>query len=84
MTLDIVFAIMWIIIALYLFFLAFTEDTFYFFIAPFFVFLGLWAFIDSQIKTNLMAGPFLWIYRGVATLMLIIWAIKYFYDKKHR
>ena len=84
MTSGILFAIMWLVIALYLFYMAFTEDTFFFFIAPFFAFLALWAFINEKISTDLMAGPFLWIYRGVAALMLVICGIKYILYKKNR
>lgn len=84
MTTGMIFAIVWFVIAAFLFYLAFTEDTFFFFIAPFFAFLGVWAFVNEKIETDLMAGPFLWIYRGVATLMLIICLVKYIIDKKRR
>ena len=77
------FAIVWFLIAAVLFFVAFTEDTFFFFVAPFFVILGLWAFINSRIKTDLMAGPFLWIYRGLAVILLIICVVKYIIYKKN-
>lgn len=83
MTSGLLFAFVWFGIAAVLFFVAFTEDTFFFFIAPFFVLLGLWAFINSRIATDLMAGPFLWIYRGLATLMLIICLVKYILYKKN-
>ena len=75
---------MWLIIAAYLFYVALTEDTFFFAIAPFFVFLGLWALIDRLSPADLMAGPFVWIYRGVATVMLIICGIKYILYKRKR
>lgn len=83
MTLELGLAGMWIIIALYLFYLAITEDTFFFFIAPFFAFLGLWQLADILTVKNLMAGNFLWIYRGVAAVMLIICGIKYILYKKN-
>ena len=79
-----IFAAMWIIIALYLFFLAFTEDTFFFFIAPFFAFLGVWQLLDRlNTSVDMMAGPAVWIYRGVATVMLIICGIKLFLNKRN-
>lgn len=79
-----VFAIMWLLIAGYLFYLAFTEDRFFFIIAPFFAFLGIWALVNELIAADLMAGAYLWIYRGVAALMLIICGVKYFLYKKGR
>ena len=79
-----IFAAMWLIIALYLFYMALTEDTFFFFVAPFFAFLAVWQFIDRvNSSVDLMAGPAVWIYRGIATVMLIICGIKLFLNKRN-
>ena len=78
-----VFAVMWFIIAAYLFYLAVKEDRFFWFIAPFFVFLGVWALVNELVEADLMAGAYLWIYRGVAAVMLIVCGVKYYFHKKN-
>ena len=83
-TTGILFAVMWFLIAGYLFFLGVREDRFCLFIAPFFLFLGGWALADQISSADLMAGAYLWIYRGVAVVMLIICGIKYYIMKKNR
>lgn len=82
MTTGAIFAAMWFILAAYLFYLAVREDRFFFLIAPFFLFLGGWALADLLTETDLMAGAFLWIYRGVAAVMLIICGIKYYFMRR--
>ena len=78
------FAVMWLIIAAYLFYAARTEEPFFYVIAPFFLFLGGWALANELSDADLMAGGFLWIYRGVAGVMLLICGIKYISIKKNR
>lgn len=78
-----IFAAMWLLLAAYLFRLGYTTDAFFYAVAPFFAFLGVWALVNELIETDLMAGTYLWIYRGTAALMLILCGIKYILYKKN-
>ena len=77
-----IYAALWFAIAGYLFYIAVKESRFFFIIAPFFVFLGVWALVDELIETDLMGGIYGWIYRGVALIMLIICGVRYYLAKK--
>ena len=79
-----IYAVVWFALAAYLFYIAVKESRFFFFIAPFFVFLGIWALVNELIETDLMSGVYLWIYRGAAVVMLLICGIKYYLTKKDR
>ena len=79
-----VYAALWFVIAGYFFYLAVRESRFFFFIAPFFVFLGAWALADELMAADLMGGVFGWIYRGVGVVALVICLVKYFTLKRKR
>ena len=78
-----VYAVLWFVIAAYFFYLAVKEDRFFFFLAPFFVFLGAWALADELMTVDLMSGVYGWIYRGVGIVMLVICLIKHYLHKKN-
>ena len=77
-----IYVVLWYILAAYLFYMAFRESRFFFVLAGFFAFLGTWALVDIFTKTDLMAGVYGWIYRGVAIVVLIICVIRYYFSKK--
>ena len=79
-----VWAVLWFILAAYLFYLAFKESRFFFIVAPFFIFLGGWALADELLDTDLMAGVWGWIYRGVALIVLIVYGVIYFVSKRKK
>ena len=78
-----IYAAVWFILAAYLFYLAVKESRFFFFVAPFFIFLGVWALVNELVETDLMGGVYAWIYRGVAVIMLLICGIKYYLSRKN-
>ena len=77
-----IWAVLWFILAAYLFYLAFRESRLFFIIAPFFVFLGGWALADELLEVDLMGGVYGWIYRGVAVIVLIIYGVIFFNTKR--
>jgi len=78
-----IYAAVWFILAAYLFYVGIKENRFFLIVAPFFVFLGGWALADELTAVDLMSGAYGWIYRGVAILMLIICALKYYLHRKN-
>lgn len=77
-----IYVILWYVLAAYLFYMAIKESKFFFLLAGFFIFLGTWALVDIFVDVDLMAGVYGWIYRGVAIVVLILCAVKYFKMKK--
>ena len=77
-----IYAAVWFILAAYLFYVAVKESRFFFIVAPFFVFLGVWALANELVETDLMSGVYGWIYRGTAMIMLIVCAVKYYLTRK--
>jgi len=77
-----IYVILWYVLAAYLFYWAIKESRFLFILSGFFIFLGTWALVDIFVETDLMAGVWGWIYRGVAILVLILCIIRYYLSKK--
>ena len=76
------YVILWYVLAAYLIYQGVKENRFFFIPAVFFIFLGSWALADIFVEADLMNGVYGWIYRGVAVVVLIICALKYFQSKK--
>ncbi|MBQ8860945.1 MAG: hypothetical protein IJ015_06400 [Ruminococcus sp.] len=80
-----IYSALWLIIAVYLFYQAFKESKFLFFLSAFFLFLSGWYLADELLKTiNLFEGVYSWIFRSVALVVLIICAIVYLRYRKNR
>ncbi len=77
-----VYAGMWFILAVYMFYLAFKHSKFLFVLSGFFLYSGVWQLTDKLIKTNLYEPPYSFIYRGVALVVLIACIIVYIRHKK--
>lgn len=67
-----IFAIMWLIIAIYLIFQGFKSSKLYFVPAIFFIYMAVWYFINEQISIDLFSGMYGWIFRIVAIVFLVI------------
>ncbi len=80
-----IYAALWLVIAVYLFFYAFKSHKFLFFLSGYFLFMSGW-YLANQLLTdvNLFSGMYSWIFRGIALVVLIISVIVYFYSKKKR
>lgn len=80
-----IYAALWLIIAVYLFFYAFKSHKFLFFLSGYFLFMSGW-YLTNQLLTevNLFSGMYSWIFRGIALVVLIICVLVYFYSKKKR
>ena len=77
-----IYVVLWYILAAYMFYTALKDSRFFFVLSGFFAFLGTWALVDIFIEADLMGGVYGWIYRGVAIVVLIICALKYYLSKK--
>ncbi len=78
-----IYVVLWYILAAYMFYVAVKESRFFFVIAGFFIFLGSWALADNLVEADLMGGVYGWIYRGVAIVVLILCALRYYFYKKN-
>ena len=79
-----VYAAMWLILAVYMFYLAFKHSKFLFVLSGFFLFSAVWQLTDKLIETNLFAPPYSYIYRGVAVVVLIACIVVYSKIRKAR
>lgn len=80
-----IYAALWLIIAVYLFFYAFKSHKFLFFLSGYFLFMSGWYLTDQLlVDVNLFSGMYSWIFRGIALVVLIISVLVYFYSKKKR
>ncbi len=77
-----VYAAMWLVIAIYLFYTALKNSKFFFVLSGFFLFLGGWYLADELLAVDLFAGVYSYIYRGVAIVVLIACAIAYMRYRK--
>ena len=77
-----IFAAVWFALAAYLAYQGFKAERFFLLLAVFFAFLGGWAVADIISPADLMAGVYGWIYRGVAAVMLIVCAFRYYLSHK--
>lgn len=77
-----IYVALWYLLAVYLFYVAIKESKFFFILSAFFVFLGTWALVDIFVEADLMSGIYGWIYRGVAIIVLILCAVRWYFSKK--
>ena len=78
-----IYAVMWLLIAAYLFYLAVKESKFFFILSGFFVFLAGWALANELLPDiNLFSGVWGWIYRGVAAVLLLICIAKFLLGRR--
>jgi hypothetical protein len=74
---------LWLILAAVMVYYAFKVHRFLFVPAFFFLFLGGWGLADMLSPVDLMAGVWLWIYRGVAVAALIICGLRYWLYRRN-
>ena len=79
-----IYAAMWLILAIYMFYLAFKHSKFLFVLSGFFLYSFVWQLTDKLIETNLFAPPYSFIYRGVAIVVLIVCIVAYSKARKAR
>ena len=74
-----VYSALWVIISTMLFFRFRKENKVVYILSAYFLFLGVWWFMDEFIKgLNLMDGTYVWILRVVSAVMLGLTVIVYF------
>lgn len=74
---------MWFILAAYLFFMAKRHYKILFLPAGFMTFLGVWELIDTLTELDMKSGIYGWIYRGVASVILALCLIWYFWQRRN-
>ncbi len=78
-----VYTALWLILAIYMFYLAIKNSKFFFVLSGFFLFLSGWYLSDELLTDiNLFEGIYVWIYRGVAIIVLIACAFAYLKYRK--
>ena len=76
-----IFAALWILIGLYLCFQGIKTHKVFFLISLLFFFMGAWYLVNEFTQTDLFSNPYVWIFRGVLILFLIIIGV-FIYKKR--
>jgi len=71
MILDIVYVVLWFVMAVYCFFSAHKVHNILYFAGIFFTFLFGWNLADLLLSVDMMSGTFAWIFRGIALCFLL-------------
>ena len=80
-----VYAVTFLIIAVYLFIQAFKKHKILFMLSGYFLFMSGWYLANELLTTvNLFEGIYSWIFRGVALVVLIICAIVYVIYRRNK
>lgn len=77
-----VYAIMWLVIGLYLCFFMGKENKLMVFLSIYFFFSAIWWFLDAVSPLDLFASPYNWIFRGISAVVLILALTGYYMQKK--
>ena len=77
-----IYAAVWLLIAVYMIYLAIKENKFFIVLSLFFIFMSVWYFADELVDVDLFSGIYSLIFRAVALLVFIICGIKYLKYKK--
>jgi len=78
-----IYSAMWFIIAVYLFYQAFKQTKFFFFLSAFFLYMAGWYLTDTILtNVNLFEGTYVVIFRCVAGFVLVISLIAYIRYKR--
>ncbi len=79
------YAALWLIIAVYLFYHGVKSNRFFFILSAFFLFMSGWYLADELLKDiNLLEGSYGLIFRGVAVVVLIICGIAYYKNRNKK
>jgi len=81
-----IYSAVWLIVAIYMFYLAVKEHKFFITLGIYFVYMSGWYLANNLIPdVDLFSGIYSWIFRGVSAVVLAICAIVYFnYKRKMR
>ncbi|MBE6824523.1 MAG: hypothetical protein E7513_04175 [Ruminococcaceae bacterium] len=78
-----VYTALWLILSIYMFYIALKNSKFFFVLSGFFLFLSGWYLADELLTDiNLFEGTYVWIYRSVAIVVLIACAFAYLKYRK--
>lgn len=77
-----VYALMWLIIGIYLFYMGRKSSSLLKFLSLYFFFSAIWWFIDAATPLDMFVSPYSWIFRGVSCVVLVIAAISMYSQRK--
>lgn len=80
---TLVYAVMWLLIAVFLFSMGFKEGKFYFIFSVYFLFNAVWWCVSYFVSTDMFHGAFGWIFRGVTAVFLLFGCIYYYFYRKN-
>ena len=80
---DIVYIVLWGVLAVYCYAMAHKVSNVLYIAGVFFTFMCGWNLADVLLPVDLMAGTFVWIYRGVSIAFLAVIVILYAIMKKN-
>lgn len=79
-----VYAAMWFVLAVYMFYLTFKHSKFFLVLSAFFLYSSVWYLCDELIAdVDLFSGIYSGIYRGVALVVLVVCIIAYLRYKRN-
>lgn len=76
------YAIMWLIIGVYLLYIGHKSSSLLKFLSLYFFFSAIWWFLDAATPLDMFVSPFSWIFRGVSCVVLIIAIISMYTQRK--
>ena len=80
---TLVLAVMWLCIAIYLFYKGIKEFKILAVFSVYFLFNACWWCADYFVSADMFHGTFGWIFRGVTAVFLMIGSIFYYYYRTH-
>lgn len=76
------YAIMWVLVAAFLFYFAVKEHKILFVFSAYFAYLGIWWFLNELLAVDLFAGVYLIVFRVIAVVAVVFTVIIYIVQKK--
>ncbi|MGN0518175.1 MAG: hypothetical protein ACI4II_05580 [Acutalibacteraceae bacterium] len=77
-----VYATMWLIIGIYLFYMGHKSSSLLKFLSLYFFFSAIWWFVDAATPLDMFVSPYSWIFRGVSCVVLVIAVISMYTQRK--
>lgn len=76
---TLVYAVMWLLIAVFLFSMGFKDGKIYFIFSVYFLFNAVWWCISYFVSTDMFHGSFGWIFRGITAVFFLFGCIYYYF-----
>lgn len=77
-----VYALMWLIIGIYLLYMGYKSSSLLKFLSLYFFFSAIWWFVDAATPLDMFVSPYSWIFRGVSCVVLVIAGFSIYSQRK--